>query len=262
MASTALITGASGGIGREIATILASEGCDCVLVARDASKLAELARTLEAAHGVRTLAIDLDLSADDAPARLLEQLERGGLPAVDILINNAGFATFGLFAQTELAAEIGELHLNVVTLTVLTKLLLPGMLARRRGEIMNVGSTGSFISGPYMATYCATKNYVLSFSEALAEEVRGTGVSVTCLCPGPTASGFQERAGMAESPLVKNAKMPDAHSVAAFGVKAMHAKKILAIPGAGNQIVPLLVRLLPRGVIPRIVRRAQAPRAR
>ncbi len=205
MSKIALITGASGGIGLEIATVLAAEGHDCVLVARDAAKLAALAAALRTAHGVRALPVPLDLGADDAPQRLVAALDAHGMSAVDVLINNAGFATFGLFADTELRAEIEELHLNVVTLTVLTKLFLPGMLARKRGEIMNLGSTGSFIAGPYMATYCATKNYVLSFSEALAEEVRGTGVSVTCLCPGPTASGFQARAKMSESPLVKNA---------------------------------------------------------
>jgi short-subunit dehydrogenase len=258
---TAVITGASGGIGLEIATILAAEGYVCALVARDAAKLAASAAELERAHGVRTVVIPLDLSRDDAAPRVVDALGAHDCADVDVLVNNAGFATFGLFAQTALQSEIEELHLNVVTLTVLTKLLLPGMLARKRGEIMNVGSTGSFISGPYMATYCATKSYVLSFSEALAEEVRGTGVSVTCLCPGPTASGFQARANMAESPLVKNAKLPRARGVAAFGVKAMHAKRTLAIPGAGNAIVPLLVRLLPRAVIPRLVLRAQAPRA-
>jgi short-subunit dehydrogenase len=262
MAKIALITGASGGIGLEIAAVLAAEGHDCVLVARDAAKLDALAATLRTAHRVRALPVALDLGTDDAPERVVAALDAHGMSAVDVLINNAGFATFGLFAATELRAEIEELHLNVVTLTVLTKLLLPGMLARRHGEIMNVGSTGSFISGPYMATYCATKNYVLAFSEALAEEVRGTGVSVTCLCPGPTASGFQARAKMSDSPLVKNANMPDARSVAVYGVKAMHAKRTLAIPGAGNKIVPLLVRLLPRSIIPLLVRRAQAPRTR
>jgi hypothetical protein len=244
----------------EVATVLAAEGHDCVLVARDAAKLDALAAALRSAHRVRAVPVALDLGTDDAPQRLIAMLDQHGMRDVDVLVNNAGFATFGLFAHTELSAEIEELHLNVVTLTVLTKLILPGMLARKRGQIMNVGSTASFIAGPYMATYCATKNYVLSFSEALAEEVRGTGVSVTCLCPGPTASGFQARAKMADSPLVKNAQMPDARSVAAYGVRAMHAKRTLAIPGAGNKIVPLLVRLLPRSVIPRVVRRAQAPR--
>ncbi len=260
MPGIALVTGASGGIGLHVATILASEGYDCALVARNAEALAEIAKTLRSAYAVRTLAIPLDLSNDAGAEAACDALSAGGFDAVDVLVNNAGFATFGLFAQTVLRDEIEELHVNVVTLTVLTKLILPGMLARGRGKILNVGSTASFISGPYMATYCATKNYVLSFSEALAEEVRGTGVSVTCLCPGPTASGFQARAGMLESPLIKNASLPDALSVAAFGVKAMHARKTLAIPGRGNQLVPLLARLLPRGVIPRVVRRAQAPR--
>jgi short-subunit dehydrogenase len=258
----ALITGASGGIGLEIATILAAQGHDCVLAARNGEKLAELGTRLTTAHRVRTLPLAIDLSRDDASAHLYAQMADHGFAEVDVLVNNAGFATFGLFAATGLASEAEELHVNVVALTMLTKLIVPGMLARKRGKILNVGSTGSFISGPYMATYCATKNYVLSFSEALAEELRGSGVTVTCLCPGPTASGFQARAGMTDSPLVAGAKLPDARGVAAFGVKAMQAGRTLAIPGAGNRIVPLLVRVLPRWIIPRLVRRAQAPRAR
>ena len=146
-------------------------------------------------------------------------------------MNNAGFATFGRFAEIALERELEELALNVVTLTALTKLLLPPMLGARRGRILNVASVAAFVPGPYMAVYYATKAYVLSFSEALAVELRGTGVTVTCLCPGATASGFQERAEMTESPLVRGKKLPSAAAVAEFGIRAMERGTAVAIPG-------------------------------
>src|SRR3954469_20394085 len=197
---TALITGASGGIGLELARVFAAHGYDLVLVARSGGKLEELAAELRTGHGIAARVIAKDLARPESPEDLARELEAAGV-TVDVLINNAGFATFGPFVAADLHAELEELQLNVVTLTHLTKKLLPGMVARRRGGVLNVASTAAFQPGPFMAIYYATKAYVLSFSEALAEELAGTGVSVTALCPGPTATGFQQRAAMQDSKL-------------------------------------------------------------
>jgi short-subunit dehydrogenase len=257
----ALVTGASGGIGLGLARVLAREGYDVALVARSAERLSDHARSFERDYGVRAVPIALDLATAEAPQRVVRALAEHEL-AIDVLVNNAGFATFGLFRDTPLDAELEELQLNVVTLTALTKLLLPPMLAKRAGRILNVASTAAFLPGPYMAVYFATKAYVLSFSEALAEELRASGVTVTCLCPGATASGFQARADMADSGMVAGRRLPDAASVAAYGIAAMHRGKILAIPGLENKALPWLTRLLPRRLAPRIVANLQAPRAR
>ena len=258
---TALVTGASGGIGLELARVLAREGYDVVLVARNAEHLNEYAHSFERDYHVRAVPLALDLATADAPQRVVEALAEHGL-VIDVLVNNAGFATFGLFAETPLEAELEELQLNVVTLTALTKLLLRPMLARHAGRILNVASTAAFLPGPYMAVYYATKAYVLSFSEALAHELRGSGVTVTCLCPGATASGFVARANMEQSGLVAGRRLPDAASVAAYGIAAMHRGTTLAIPGLANKALPWLIRIVPRGLAPRIVARVQAPRAR
>lgn len=257
----ALVTGASGGIGFEIARVLARERYDLVLVARSAEQLEEHARAFEREHGIRALPVALDLARADAPERVVAILAEHNL-TVDVLVNNAGFATYGRFAETPLEAERGEIQLNVVALTALCKLLLPPMLARRRGNILNVASTAAFVPGPYMAVYYATKAYVLSLSEALAEELRGTGVRVTALCPGATASGFQERAGITEVPFYGSRKLPDAASVAAYGVKAMHRGVALAIPGVDNRALPALLRVVPRRIVPRLVAKLQDPGGR
>jgi len=256
----AVVTGASGGIGLELARVLAREGYDLALVARSAARLATVAHELVTAHQVRAVPIALDLATDTAPQALIDALATHDLGTVDVLVNNAGFATFGKFAEIALQDEVDEIHLNVLTLTALTKLVLPAMIVRGKGEILNVASTAAFVPGPYMAVYYATKHYVLAFSEAIANELRGTGVSVTALCPGATESGFQDRAKLHDSPLVAGRKLTAAASVAAFGIAAMHAKKTVVIPGIANHAIPWAARLLPRSIVPAIVRRAQAPR--
>ncbi|HLM57292.1 MAG TPA: SDR family NAD(P)-dependent oxidoreductase, partial [Pyrinomonadaceae bacterium] len=172
---TALVTGASGGIGEELARLFAADGHDLVLVARSEDKLNALAKELSAKHGVETLVLASDLARPEAPREIFEQLGREGV-VVDALVNNAGFGSYGLFAETELEKELELLQVNVVALTHLTKLFLPIMITLKQGYVMNVASTAAFQPGPLMAVYYASKAYVLSLSEALANECEGTGV--------------------------------------------------------------------------------------
>ena len=251
---TALITGASGGIGAELARVFAEHGYDVVLVARGKDRLVALAGELEGAHGITARVIEADLAQPAAPDDIYEQVGLQGL-AVDILVNNAGFGTHGPFAETHLGTELEMLQVNVVALTHLTKLFLRDMLARGHGKVLNVASTAAFQPGPLMAVYYATKACVLSLSEALANEVAGTGVTVTALCPGPTATGFQQRAQMEGARMLTGPLVMDAASVARVGYRALMAGKVVAIPGWANRLGVLAVRLTPRPLVTRIVRR-------
>src|SRR5271167_2160473 len=208
---TALITGASFGIGLELARIFARESYNLILVARSADKLRQLASELEKSHGTRSLILATDLTEPGAPAYVLDQTTRADLQ-VDVLVNNAGFGQYGLFAENDLEDCLRQIQLNVTTLTHLTRLYLPAMIERKTGGILNVASTAAFQPGPLMAVYFATKAYVLHFSEALANELHGKGVTVSCLCPGPTATEFQKRANLACTRLAKLGSM-DAHTV-------------------------------------------------
>src|SRR5438128_1555599 len=191
----ALITGASSGIGLELAKLFARDEHDVVLVARRADKLKQLAAQLGSAHNIRATVIPADLADPAAPEEIFRALRAADVE-LDVLVNNAGFGVTGPFLATDAAAELRMIQVNVTALTHLTKLFLPGMLGRGAGRVLNVASTAGFQPGPLMAVYYATKAYVISFSDALAEELRGTGVTVTCLCPGPTKTGFQEAAHM------------------------------------------------------------------
>jgi short-subunit dehydrogenase len=249
---TALITGASSGIGLELARLFARDGYDLVLVARRADRLEALGRELAGRHGIRSRAIGADLAAPEAPEKIVAATEEVGL-AIDVLVNNAGFGTSGPFATTDLRTELELLQVNVVALTHLTKLLLPGMLARRRGAILNVASTAAFQPGPFMAVYYGSKAYVLSFSEALAEELAGSGVTVTTLCPGPVRTEFQARAGMAESRLFALAPLVlDAAAVARAGYAGLRGGKRLVIPGLGNRLLVQSQRIAPRRLVTKI----------
>jgi uncharacterized protein len=254
VSQTALITGASGGIGYELALLFARDGFDCILVARSQDKLKELAARLESEHRVKTLVITKDLSRPSAVDETYEEVTAS--MQVDVLVNNAGFPVFGLFVETDLQVELEMLQVNVIALTALTKLFLRGMTERRSGRILNLASTAAFEPGPLMAVYYASKAYVLSFSEALANEVRGTGVTVTALCPGPTRTGFQKRGVMEDSRLVQG-QIADARSVALAGYRGLMAGKTIVIPGFTNKLVPWIVRVSPRGVVTRVVRRMQ-----
>jgi len=252
VSKTALITGASGGIGYELALLCARDGFDCILVARSRDKLDELAARLESEFRVKTLVVARDLAKPTAVDEIYEEVSAASM-SVDVLVNNAGFPVFGLFTQTDLRVELEMLQVNVVALTALTKLFLHSMVERRAGRILNLASTAAFEPGPLMAVYYASKAYVLSLSEALAEETRGTGVSVTALCPGPTESGFQARAAMEHSRLVRGKKLPTAAKVAAAGVKAMQRGDVVVVPGVRNKLLAASVRFSPRPVVRRLV---------
>ena len=188
-AETVLITGASSGIGRELARLYASDGAGLVLIARSEDKLRQLADELCANYGAGAQVVPTDLSRPASPREIVEALAQRHID-VDVLVNNAGFGARGSVAEIGVERQLEMIEVNVAALTQLTALLLPGMLERRRGAILNVASTAAFQPGPNWAVYCATKAYVLSFTEALAEEVRGSGVRVSCLAPGPTDTGF------------------------------------------------------------------------
>ncbi|HWD71258.1 MAG TPA: SDR family oxidoreductase [Actinomycetota bacterium] len=249
----ALVTGASGGIGYELAVVLARHGHDLVLVARRADKLAALAERLELDHGVRVRVIAKDLARPEAAAEIHEMLAAEGL-VVDVLVNNAGIGLLGKFAETGIESDVDMLRLNVESPTRLTRLLLPSMLERGSGRILNVASTAGLQPGPLMAVYYATKAYLLSLSEALANEVAGTGVTVTALCPGPTETGFSSHAGSEQSRLFKGSTM-DARTVAEAGYAALMAGKPVVIPGARNRLLAFGVRLAPRRLVTQISRR-------
>jgi short-subunit dehydrogenase len=252
---TALVTGASGGIGLELARLFAADGHELVLVARSEEKLASLAAELNARHKARARVIAADLARAEAPREIFEGLRAEGV-RVDALVNNAGIGSYGLFAETDLRAELDLLQINVVALTHLTKLFLPAMIARRRGYVLNVASTAAFQPGPLMAVYYASKAYVLHLSEALSNETKGTGVTVTALCPGPTETGFVAAAGMGESKLFE-ANVMGAHAVAVEGYRGMLAGKAIVIPGVRNRLLAGSYRLAPRGLITRVVRGIQ-----
>ena len=253
MPETALITGASGGIGEELAHVLAAAHIDGVLVARSADRLSAVAVDLVRAHGIQAHVLAQDLSMPSAPEAIVRDLAARGL-SIDILINNAGFGTYGLFAETPADEEARLIQVNIAALTLLTKLLLPPMLKRRHGRIMNVASTAAFQPGPLMAVYYASKAYVLSFSEALSNETAGTGVTVTCLCPGPTGTGFQERAQMKESKLFSTLAIASAADVARAGFDGMMAGQAIVVPGLVNKVGVQALRVTPRAIVRRMIR--------
>ncbi|MFN5663716.1 MAG: SDR family NAD(P)-dependent oxidoreductase [Bacteroidota bacterium] len=254
--ATALITGASNGIGLELAKVHASKGGDLVLVARNKAKLDELKSTLENEYKVKVYTIGKDLSATNAANEVYNETIRQNIQ-IDYLINNAGFGEFGLFTDTDWNKELQMINLNITTLTAFTKLYLQDMVKRRSGKIMNVASTAAFQSGPTMAVYFATKAYVLSFSEAVNNEVSDKGVTITALCPGATESGFQAAAAMEESRLVKGRKLPSSEEVAQYGYAAMMKGKTVAIHGLMNWILANSVRFTPRSIVVKITRKIQ-----
>ena len=255
---TALITGASGGIGYDLAKEFASNGYHVVLVARSKEKLEQLAQALAAKYSVKATVIAQDLGAIGAPQEIFNQLEKAGI-TVDALINNAGFASYGFFHELDTQKELDMIQLNVMALVHLTRLFLPGMVQRKNGKILNVASTAAFQPGPLMAVYYATKAFVLSFSEAIANELEGTGVTVTALCPGPTESGFQARAAMQDSKLVQSGMM-DSMTVAKAGYEGLTQGKTVVIPGLFNKIGALAPRFTPRKLTARVVRTMQERR--
>jgi hypothetical protein len=252
---TVLITGASSGIGLDLARIFAAKKFDLILTARNHARLTELARQLEKDHAIEAHVIVADLSRPDGPHQIFSEVTRLGLP-VDNLINNAGFGAYGEFTDIPLDEELEMIQVNITALTHLTKLAMPQMVQRKRGRIMNVASTAAFQPGPLMAVYYATKAYVLSFSEAIANELKPHGITVTCLCPGATATEFAARADMEKSRLFKMPKMKSP-TVAMAGYKGMMRGKTLIVPGLLNKTLAQSVRLGPRKLVTAVARSVQ-----
>jgi len=256
MSKTALITGSSNGIGFELAKIHAEKGDNLVLVARNKSKLDELKREFEQQHKVLVYTIGKDLSLPGAAREVYDELKQQNI-SVDYLINNAGFGDFGLFADSDWNKQEKMINLNITALTHFTRLFLPDMIKQGSGKIMNVASTASFQPGPTMSVYFATKAYVLSFSEAVNNEVREKGITVTALCPGSTESGFQAAAGLEESKLIKGRNLPSSKQVAEYGYRAMMKGKTVAIHGLMNAIMATSVRFIPRALVVKTARKIQ-----
>jgi len=256
----ALVTGASSGIGLELATLLARDGHDLVLVARRADRLEAIAQGLRGEFGANSTVMARDLSDPDSARVVAQEAEARGFE-IDVLVNAAGFGVYGPLHETPIEPELAMIQVNVVALTELTKRLLPAMRRRRRGRILNVASTASFLPGPLMAVYYASKAYVLSFTEALANESAGSGVTVTALCPGPTATEFSRRAGVEESSLFRGPLRLDAKTVALVGYRGMMHGRRVVIPGFGNKLVVQALRLTPRRLVAELARRVQQTRS-
>jgi len=253
MRRTALITGASSGIGYELTKRFASDEFDLVLVARNVERLEQVATEMRERYGATVTVLPKDQAEPAAADEIAAALAARGID-VDALVNNAGFNVYGPFHDTDGERELAMLQVNIVALTRLTKLLLPAMVRRGSGRILNIGSTGSFAPGPFDAVYCASKAYVLSFSEAIAEELEGTGVTVTALCPGATRTRFAERAGMTATPMFSG-RVAEASDVAAIGYRALMDGRRVVVPGLANALLAFSVRLSPRRLVASIGRR-------
>lgn len=250
---TALITGASGGIGLELTRLFAADGYRLVLVARNRAALQQIGEQLQSQHGIEVRISPKDLAHQASPSELFQELQETGI-AVDVLVNNAGFGGSGPFLQTGWQHEAEMIQVNIVALTQLTKLFLP-QIVERRGKVMNVGSVAAFLPGPYTAIYYASKAFVLHFSEALAEELSEAGVTVTCLSPGPVETGFQKRAHTGGSSRANAPLYMDVQEVARAGYEGMKAGKRIVIPGWKNRLLTEALRLVPRDTVARTVGR-------
>jgi uncharacterized protein len=253
--ATALITGASSGIGFELAKIFAANKVNLVLVARSEDKLNELAGELKPL-GISVQVLVRDLSNYNTAKEIFDWCGRQNIK-IDYLVNNAGVGDFGFFYESDWKKQEQIINLNITALTYLTHLFLPDMVKRKNGRVLNVASTAAFQPGPTMSVYYATKAFVLHFSEAVANELENTGVTVTALCPGATESGFQSAATMEESKLVKGKKLPTSKEVAEYGYTAMMKGKKVAIHGMMNYLMANAVRFSPRAVVLKMVRGIQ-----
>jgi short-subunit dehydrogenase len=257
---TVLVTGASMGIGVDLAECFAKDGYDLILAARSEAALRDVAARLSANHGVKAAVFSVDLAQRGGGNRLAEAIKAAGL-SVDVLVNNAGFGKAGAFAGSAAESQLGMIDLNDRALVELTHIYWPQMLARKRGGILNVASIAAFVPGPLMAVYYASKAFVLSFSEALWEEARGTGVHVSCLCPGPTKSKFRERAGTDATRLGKTAAVMESIPVAEAGYAGFLRNQRIVITGKGNSRTVRMAPFLPRTMVLKMVRNIQSPAA-
>ena len=255
---TALVTGASYGIGVDLAECFARDGYDLVVTARSLAPLQQVADRLAKTYGIQATPVAQDLGAIGGGQALVAALQ-GRRITVDVLVNNAGYGHAGAFSASDLATQVGMIDLNVRALVELTHLLWDGMLAKKRGGVLNVASTAAFQPGPLMAVYYASKAFVLSFSEALWEEARGTGLKVSCLCPGPTVSRFRERAGTGQTRLATTSTAMPSMPVAEQGYRGWQANRRVVVTGARNRVGAALAQTLPRSVVLRMVRYIQSP---
>lgn len=242
-----LITGASSGIGLELCRLFARDGYSLILVARSVERLNEIATELKALGSPEAIVIGKDLSCPEAPQELYNEVTGRGL-SVDVLVNNAGFGSSGKLWEIGLSTEVNELQVNITSLTILTKLFVRDMVKLGRGRVLNVASTASFQPGPFMAVYYASKAYVLHFTEALASELKGTGVEASCLCPGPTETYFHISAGMQHSRLFSTQVM-SAEKAARIAYGQFGKNKRIIIPGLKNKLLSQSYRFFPRAVI-------------
>ena len=253
LVKTALITGASSGIGLELTRLFAADRYRLVLVARNRAALQQIGAELQRQHGIEVRIAPKDLAHPASPVELFQELQEAGV-AVDVLVNNAGFGGSGPFLETDWHHEAEMIQVNIVALTHLTKLFLP-QIVERRGKVMNVGSVAAFLPGPYTAIYYASKAFVLHFSEALAEELDGTGATVTCLSPGPVETGFQKRAHTGGASRGNAPLYMDVKDVAAAGYEGLKAGKRIVIPGWKSQLLTNALRLFPRTTVTKAVGR-------
>jgi short-subunit dehydrogenase len=249
----ALVTGASSGIGYELAKLFAQDGKNIVVVARSQDRLEKLKTEIENKSGTKVIVLVKDLSKPDAPQEIFSELEKKNIN-VDVLVNNAGFPVYGKFAETNLKEELDMIQVNITSLTHFTKVFMKKMVENKSGWILNVGSIGSFGPGPLQSVYCASKAYVLSFSEALANELQGTGVSATCLCPGATDTRFYERGNVWNAKFAKTWKRTDAAKVAKVGYVALKSRRVMVVAGLRNSLMVFLPRFFPRKLATRVVR--------
>jgi len=249
----ALVTGASSGIGYELAKLFAEDGKNTVVVARSQDRLEILKTENEKKSGTKVIVLPKDLSKPDAPQEIFSELEKEHIE-VDVLVNNAGYGIYGMFSQTDLPQELNMIQVNITALTHFTKLFMKKMVENKSGWILNVASTAGFAPWPLFSMYAASKAYVLSFSEAIANELQGTGVSVTCLCPGLTETRFLERANAGKARFAKTMKKMDAAKVARVGYTALKKRRVMVIAGLVNSFLMFAWRLAPRKLAPRIVR--------
>jgi uncharacterized protein len=251
---TVLVTGASSGIGLELARCFAAEGARLVLVARNTPALESLAAELRRDHKVEAVVLTADLSRPESPAHVFSELQGRGI-VVDVLVNNAGFGAHGLFAELPLSRQLEIIQVNVTALTELTGLFIPGMLERRRGGVLNVASVAGFVPGPGMAIYYATKAFVVSFTEALAAELAGTGIIISATCPGPTATNFGRVARFEMGRQTIRVPGMSAKAVAVQGHRAYRKGRVIAVTGIQNQLAVLLARLAPKALVRRVTRK-------
>lgn len=259
MRKTALVTGASAGIGLELARLFSRRSNDVVLAARRGERLRQIAADLESAHDVTAHVVVVDLAEVDGARRLFDEVTGRGIE-VEYLVNNAGFGTFGPFVETHPRETMDLIRVNIGALTELTALFLPAMVRRHRGRVLNVASAAAFQPGPLMATYYASKAYVLHFTEALNEELEGTGVSATALCPGPVRTEFHRVAGMETSGLVLDKRLISVERVAEAGYEAMMRGRAYVVPGLATKLLSFGVRFAPRRFVTKFVRRLQEDR--